>query len=246
MAPVSRSQAIQVAAGNLDEIQTLVFDVLGTVVDEGGSILAEISSVLSSSGRDPAEAPAIAAEWARRLELLTAEVVGGHAEWRSNDTLRRAALHETLAVCDVSELPDTIIEHLALVGHRLAPWPDSPRALHQLSRSFGVVALSNADLAQLLDMFAAGGLCWHGVLSAEFVQAYKPDPTVYRMALDGFGLDPHRTLMVAAHPWDLRAARARGLRTAYVTRPGEGAASADDGFDLYAEDLAHLARMLTT
>lgn len=233
-------------ARGLDEIRTLVFDVLGTVVDEGGSILNEISSVLLSAGRDPAEAPGIATEWTRRLDSLTTEVVDGQAEWRSNDALRRAALHETLQVCDASDLPPSMIEQLALVGHRLAPWPDSPRALQELSRSFGLVALSNADLAQLLDMFAAGGLCWHGVLSAEFVRAYKPDPAVYRLALDRFGLDPRRTLMVAAHPWDLRAARAHGLNTAYVTRPGEGAASGDDAFDFYAEDLADLARALAT
>jgi HAD superfamily hydrolase (TIGR01493 family) len=32
------------------------------------------------------------------------------------------------------------------------------------------------------------------------VHAYKPDPAVYRFALDRLALDPRRTLMVAAHP----------------------------------------------
>jgi 2-haloacid dehalogenase len=55
------------------------------------------------------------------------------------------------------------------------------------------------------------------------VHAYKPDPAVYRLALDRLALDPRRTLMVAAHPWDLRAAAAQGLRTAYIQRASEGA-----------------------
>ena len=61
----------------------------------------------------------------------------------------------------------------------------------------------------LTDLFAAAGLTWHCVLSGEMVRAYKPDPSVYRFALDRLALDPRRTLMVAAHPWDLRAAAAQ-------------------------------------
>ena len=75
------------------------------------------------------------------------------------------------------------------------------------------MALSNGSLPMLTDLFAATGLTWHCVLSGEMVHAYKPDPAVYRLALDRIALDPRRTLMVAAHPWDLRAAAAQGLRT---------------------------------
>ena len=134
---------------------------------------------------------------------------------------------------------------LALVGHRLRPWPDSPQGLRTLAGSRALIALSNADLAQLLNMFSAGGLSWHGIASAELVHSYKPDPAVYRMALDRFALDPSRTAMVAAHPWDLRAAAAHGLRTIYVSRAGEGELKSEDRFDLHARDLVHLAELLT-
>ena len=56
--------------------------------------------------------------------------------------------------------------------------------------------------------------------------------------------------MVAAHPSDLDAARAAGLRTAYVTRPlehGPGGAAervADNRFDVQAADFADLAAQL--
>jgi 2-haloacid dehalogenase len=93
-------------------------------------------------------------------------------------------------------------------------------------------------------MSAAGGLAWHGVLSAELARAYKPDPAVYRMALELLGLDPRHTMMIAAHPWDLRAAAGHGLRTGYIARSGEGIPAPEDQFDVHATDLADLAAQL--
>ena len=57
-------------------------------------------------------------------------------------------------------------------------------------------------------------------------------------------------MMVAAHPSDLRAAAACGLRTAYVPRPlerGPGGAMEpwrEGEFDLVASDLVDLAAQL--
>jgi 2-haloacid dehalogenase len=51
-------------------------------------------------------------------------------------------------------------------------------------------------------------------------------------------------MMVAAHPWDLRAAADHGLRTAYVARPGEGVPEPGDHFDVSVADLAELAAVL--
>ena len=61
---------------------------------------------------------------------------------------------------------------------------------------------------------------------------------------------PDEVMMVAAHPGDLRAAAAEGLRTAYVRRPdewGTGQAdepSPDDAFDVMADDMVDLAARL--
>jgi 2-haloacid dehalogenase len=131
------------------------------------------------------------------------------------------------------------------VGYRLRPWPDSAAALAALARRFTVVALSNGNLSMLASASARGGLAWHAVLSAELVGVRKPDPAVYRFALDRLALDPARTLMVAAHPWDLRAAAGCGLRTAYIERAGEGRPQPSDSFDLSFPDLAALAAHLT-
>jgi 2-haloacid dehalogenase len=237
-------------------VATLIFDVLGTVVDEAGSVAAETARALAAAGAGTAQSDYVATEWTRRVEALTGQVATREAPWRSNDALRREALLEALrtagpdglapAMAGDRALADhqALIDDLALVGHRLRPWPDSPRGLHAVAGRFTVVALSNASLAQLASMSAAGGLAWHCVLSAELARAYKPDPSVYRMALDLLGLDPRHTMMIAAHPWDLRAAAGHGMRTGYIARPGEGTPAADDRFDVYATDLADLAQRL--
>jgi 2-haloacid dehalogenase len=232
--------------GDWSGVRTLVFDVLGTVVDESGSIADQATSALAAAGADPAGGPALAARWSDRTEALTSRAASGRDPWRSNDELRRAALMEAVAAEPGGlALDGAALAELALAGHRLRPWPDSGPALRALARSFTVVALSNASLAQLTEMFAAGGLTWHCVLSGELARTYKPDPAVYQLAIGRLGLDPAATMMVAAHPWDLRAAADHGLRTAYVARPGEGVPEPGDHFDVSVADLAELAAVLT-
>jgi len=223
-----------------DEIDTLLFDILGTVVDEAGSMRAELGAALDQAGAG-ASAQELAAAWERRFGELV-DAIGAGAPWRSTDDLNAEALADALR--DGPRLPAATVRELGRAGHRLRPWPDTQDALRRLATRFTIVALSNGTLSMLTDLFAAGGLTWHGVLSGELVRAYKPDPAVYQFAIDRLTLDPRRTLMVAAHPWDLRAAATHGLLTAYIERAGEGAPEPSDTFDLSVPDLAALASRL--
>jgi 2-haloacid dehalogenase len=51
-------------------------------------------------------------------------------------------------------------------------------------------------------------------------------------------------IMVAAHAWDLRAAKAAGMRTAYVPRPNGDPPVPRERFDIHAVDLEDLAVQL--
>jgi 2-haloacid dehalogenase len=227
------------------DVDTLLFDVIGTVVDEGGTMRAEVAAELKAAGlAGPGRAEALAAAWEERSWSLTASLAGG-GPWVSTDEVNARALAEVLAGGGGLDLSAEAVRWLGQVGHRLRPWPDSAPALAALARRFMVVALSNGNLSMLASVSARGGLTWHAVLSAELVGTRKPDPAVYRFALDRLALDPARTLMVAAHPWDLRAAAALGLRTAYIERAGEGEPEPSDSFDLSCPDLAALAARLT-
>jgi 2-haloacid dehalogenase len=181
-----------------------------------------VGTVVDADGTLRAEAGERAAELTARLDELTGR------GWRPMEALRREAYGD---------------ERLATIGHRFRPFPDSAEALRALAARHLVVALSNADLAELADTSANAGLAWHAVLSAELVRAFKPDPAVYAFALDRLRLDPAESVMVAAHPWDLRAAARHGLRTAYVARPGAERPAAGDRFDVCVSDLAELAQV---
>jgi len=194
------------------------------VPGRAGLIFDVVGTVVDGDGTLRAEAGERAGELTARLDALLAGLDG----WRSMEALRRQAYGD---------------ERLATIGHRFTPFPDAPDALRTLAARHLVVALSNADLAELAGTSARGGLAWHAVLSAELAGAFKPDPAVYAFALERLRLDPARAVMVAAHPWDLRAAARHGMRTAYVARPGAELPAPGDRFDFGVRDLADLAQV---
>src|SRR5262249_34041070 len=108
--------------------------------------------------------------------------------------------------------------------------------------------LSNGNVSLLVEMAKFAHLPWDTVLSAELFRHYKPDREVYLGAADLLGCKPEEVMMVAAHPDDLKAARACGLRTAYVPRPQEtgrnSPAASGDSFDVMARDFLDLAARL--
>jgi 2-haloacid dehalogenase len=225
------------------QLQTLVFDVLGTVVDEDDSAATDFGAALAALNQDREQGVRLARTWAEKHGQLIEPIVAKAAPWRPSAELSREALGRAVAETGI-KLDDETFDHLALTGHRLRAWPDSAAAIDALSDRYRLVALSNGSLAQLADLTRLNGLHWHCVLSGELAHGYKPDPAVYRLALDLLDLDPARTLMVAAHPWDLRAAAEQGLRTAYIARPGAVVPAPGDDFDFQAPDLAELADLL--
>jgi 2-haloacid dehalogenase len=79
------------------------------------------------------------------------------------------------------------------------------------------------------------GLPWDTVLSAELFHHYKPDREVYLGAADMLGCQPSEVMMVAAHPTDLKVAKACGLRTAFVPRPMENGPDKKEAEQTFAE-----------
>jgi 2-haloacid dehalogenase len=227
----------------MDLPETLVFDVMGTVVDDETAGHRQATALLAAAGLAPERTTALLKTWEEQINTAMDAVRREHAPWEGHERLRRAGLLRALDDADLTLAPELIGELSAII-HRLRPWPDSAAGLAALRASFKVVALSNADPAELIDLSVAGGLAWHGVLSAAAVRSFKPDPAVYRMALDQLGTAPGRVMMVAAHPWDLRAAAREGFATAYIARPGAERPAHAGEFTVTAGDLLDLARLL--
>jgi 2-haloacid dehalogenase len=135
--------------------------------------------------------------------------------------LSAAELIEVLEGRGIEGFSEGLKTDLSTVWRRLEPWPDAVSGLTRLRKRFVVCALSNGSMSQLISLAKHGGLPWDAVLSVELFRAYKPHPRVYLGGAELLQLAPAQVMMVAAHVYDLQAAKANGLRTAFVARPDE-------------------------
>lgn len=204
----------------LGDVKALVFDIFGTVVDWRTSITREGQLLQERLALPPQDWAAFADDWRAGYQPAMHEVRTGALPWTDIDGLHRRILDRALAARGL-QLPEADAVDFNRVWHRLMPWPDSVAGLYRLKQRFTIASLSNGNVALLVNMAKHAGLPWDTVLSAELFQHYKPDPEVYLGAARLLGLAPAEVMMVAAHPSDLRAAAACGLRTAYVARPLE-------------------------
>lgn len=222
------------------DIDVIVFDILGTLVDEPAGIRRGLRAVLPDI--DDSRTSELLGVWQRHVEEQQQEVLAGRRPYVGSSVIDLEAAACVAAEAGISDAD--AVRALAGSGQRLEPWPDSVQALDRIASCFPVVGLSNAANSALTRISAHAGLRWHQLLSAEDAHSYKPHPDVYRLAITNSGCSPDRLLMVAAHAWDLRGAQAVGMRTAYVERPVGDPPSAMDSFDLHAESLDALATTL--
>jgi 2-haloacid dehalogenase len=224
----------------------LAFDVFGTVVDWHGSIVRELAAL------DPqVDGDAFALAWRAGYQPAMARVRSGELGWTRIDELHRMILDEILPRFGLEHLSQDERAHLNRVWHRLDPWPDAVAGLTRLKARYTIAPLSNGNIGLLTHMAKRAGLPWDCILSAEVFRAYKPDPATYLGVARVFDLAPEQVMLCAAHHDDLAAARACGLRTAYIERPLEFGAghikdvSPQPGNELHARDIAHLADLLS-
>jgi 2-haloacid dehalogenase len=224
------------------ELDAIVFDVIGTMVDEDGTWATVAERLAAEAGID--DGAALYTEWAATLDRLMTAVVDGGAPWRPHRQFVTDAAREAVTRAGGNPSPAA----LALVENvdsQYPAWPDVAPATVAFRKNHLVAGVSNGDLDSLARLANANGISWDVALSTGSVRTFKPAPAAYEYAIDGLRLDPERTLFVAAHPWDLRAATEHGFRTAYVARPGAQRPSADDRFDLHADDLTALVELLS-
>lgn len=223
-----------------EAVGAVVFDVLGTMVDERSGLLSGFAEAVP--GADDTFLAELLALWEGHVAATQRRIERGERPYATTEVVDAEAAH---LVAERAGLTDErTIAHLATAGQRLPPWPDSVAGLGRLPAHLPVLGLSNAGHRALLRVNAHAGLRWHQSLSSESVGAYKPAPEVYRLAVDTVGCPPERLLMVAAHAWDLRGAQAVGMLTAYVRRPAGDPPTGADAFDGHFDSLDGLAEAL--
>lgn len=229
----------------IEGVKVLAFDVFGTVVDWHGTIAREMSLLHPGVDGD-----GFARAWREGYRPAMARVMSGELGWTLIDDLHRMILDSILPRFGLQNIGEVERRYLNRVWHRLDAWPDSVAGITRLKHQFTVSTLSNGNIGLLTNMAKRAGLPWDCILSAEVFRAYKPDPATYLGVAKVFDLKPEQVMLVAAHHDDLAAARACGLRTAYIERPLEfGAAHPKDvsprpGNDLHCANLIELAETL--
>jgi 2-haloacid dehalogenase len=232
-------------------MKALVFDVFGTVVDWREGVARELNAFFAQHDVKT-DAYAAADAWRRRYQPAMEECRSGRRPFTRLDVLHRENLDGVLSECglDPAAIDAAELDELNRAWHRLDPWPDAVPGLARLKTRYVIAPLSNGNVALLLDMAKRAGLPWDAILGAEVARAYKPRPEAYLRTADILGLAPAEVCLVAAHNDDLAAARACGLRTAFVLRPREhGPRQATDlapaeRWDLVAADFIDLAAQL--
>jgi 2-haloacid dehalogenase len=194
-------------------IRACVFDAYGTLFD--------LASVLRPHGAAMGDAATrLLSLWrAKQLEYTWLRtLMRRHADfWQVTEE----ALDYAMAALG---LADAALRGRLMHGYlELSCFPDAPVALAQLKAaglrtavlSNGTpdmlrAALTNSRLASLVDQ----------ALSVEQVGCYKPDPRVYRLAVDELALDERSIAFVSANGFDAAGAASFGFPTVRVARTG--------------------------
>jgi len=203
------------------DVQALIFDIFGTVVDWRTSLIDDLTAYAAKRG--------LAGDWTGLVDAWRQAYVPSMDAVRKNpqlpfvilDDLHRRSLERLVAEFGITGLTEDDLRYMVTGWHRLKPWPDVVAGLARLKTKYILSPLSNGNVGLLTRLARNVGLPWDLILGGDLFEHYKPDPETYLGAARLLNLPPEQVMMVAAHNNDLGAAQALGLKTAFVPRPTE-------------------------
>ena len=230
------------------DVKALLFDVFGTLVDWRSSIIREVRVALAPLGIS-IDWEAFADVWHAHYQPAMDAVRSGRLPFTTLDVLHRRNLDLALSAFGLTAVAEVVRTDLNRAWHRLDAWPDTAPGLARLRTKYWLAPCSNGNIAIMVGLARRNGWIWDAVLGAEVARDYKPKPVVYLSAAAAFDCAPEQIMMVAAHSYDLAAAAALGLRTAFIARPdeygrGKGESAARVPVDFSAPSLTALADQL--
>jgi len=197
-------------------IRATVFDAYGTLLD----VHAAMARHAVRLGPDWLR---ISAKWrARQIEYSWVRSLTGPAHHRDFWRLTQDALAFVAARHGIDDAP--LLADILAAYRNLTPYPEVPAMLASLrERGIARAILSNGEPGMLADAVRSAGIAdlLDDVLSVEAVGVFKPDPRVYRLAAERFGLAPDAIGFFSSNPWDAFGALAFGFRVFWVNRAGQ-------------------------
>ena len=191
--------------------------------------------------------PGAAGMWFGRL-LQLSMAVSATGRYESFTDLARAALDSVSgSVTGQPVVADPQWDEVRHAILTLPPHPDVPSGLDALrTAGWRLFSLTNSAQAAVEAQLTHAGIAdrFEAIVSVEAVHTFKPAPQPYRHIAEVAGADPGDMWMVACHDWDLAGAKAVGMRTAFVERPGSRFNPVFPAADLVVADFVELSDRL--
>jgi len=202
-------------------VRAVLLDVLGTLVELHSPASALREEIERRTGVDVGEERAAEA-FAAEIGYYLAHHLEGH-DMPAVEDLRDRCAEEIRRTLALNGLDHATAREAMLAALRFRAFPDALPLLRALKeRGVRVVAASNWD-ASLPDALERTGLAPYldGAVSSAVVGAAKPDPAVFRAALELARREPGEAFHVGDSPQgDVEGARAAGIRVALLDRHG--------------------------
>ena len=190
---------------------TLGFDVYGTLVDPA-AMAGHLTEDLGPKAADFAD------YWrGKQLEYSFRRGLMNHyADFSvcTSDALNFTCLRFKTAIST-----ERRSELLRLYRH-LPTFGDVGEALPLLRDGFRLFAFSNGRRSEIDAVLSNANIrgYFEGIVSADDIRSFKPDPSVYTYARRATGVWSAPFWLVSSNPWDIIGARSAGLSAAWVQR----------------------------
>lgn len=204
--------------------KAMVFDLMGTCCDWHTGIVKAMEKLPDVHGLPSREYDRFALDWRKEFfQEIDARFEQGLPHENIDRTHRRILDHLLDRRDGMEKWEEGHRQSLIDAWHVQRAWPDVIRALDRLRHhtTFFLVVLANGTTRLQLDIVRSAGLPFHTLFSSELLGLTKPDPAMYRKAIQLMGLEPEECIMVASHAYDLIAAKKVGMKTVYIKRETE-------------------------
>ena len=190
-----------------------VFDAYGTLFDVHSA---------ASRYRD-----AIGANWDRLSQIWRAKHLeytwiqaqtGQHVSFW---TLAQRSLDYAIAA--TGGAPEGVRDKLLSAYRTLSAYPEVADVLRDLKQTGAKLAiLTNGDRDMIDDAVASSGIgdVLDEIITVHEAGIYKPNPAVYRLPCDRFGVEPGAISFQSSNRWDIAGAKAFGFHCVWINRQG--------------------------
>ena len=220
----------------MEGIRACVFDAYGTLFDVHSAVgrlrpqLGPQADTLSQLWRTKQ----LEYSWLRALMgrhadfwQVTGEALDYALARTGADASLRAPLMQASLTLDAYPEVGDVLRRLRAAGLKLAILSNGEPAML-------AAAVENAGIGALLD----------AVISVEEAGVYKPDPRVYRLAVDRLAVRAEQIAFQSSNAWDVNGAACFGLRPVWINRFGAPAERLPGDAEHELQDLSGLPGLL--